>query len=144
MKVVDVCHKALTSVEAGIPNQPNSFELFGFDVIFDSDEKCWLIEVNSSPSLSCDSSLDNRIKGGLIADVISLVDPIAFDRMAVSEVCKRRITHRKACSLLEEDLSQILPNITSHSLSRNLTRKDMPVRLGKFECISVGAMKEQC
>ncbi|KAK1742008.1 tubulin-tyrosine ligase family protein [Skeletonema marinoi] len=130
-KVVDVCGKALESVDADIPNQPNSFELFGFDVIFDTDEKCWLIEVNSSPSLSCDSSLDSSIKGGLIVDTISLVDPVAYDRSAVSEVCKRRITHRKAGSLLEEDLCRILPDTMPR---RN---GEIPKRLGKFERIKL-------
>lgn len=126
-KVIDVCGQALKSVDADIPNQPNSFELFGFDVIFDTDEKCWLIEVNSSPSLSCDSSLDARIKGDLIVDTISLVDPIAYDRSSVSEVCKRRILHRKAGSVLGEDLCRILPTTIPR---RN---GEMPKRLGKFE-----------
>ncbi len=124
MKIIDVCRKALGSVESDIPNQPNSFELFGFDVIFDTDQKCWLIEANSSPSLSCDSSLDNRIKGGLIVDTVSLVDPVAYDRTALVKVLNRRIMHRKAGSLLEEDLSQILPGT-----------RDIPKRLGNFERI---------
>lgn len=127
-KIIKVCGKALESVDADIPNQPNSFEIFGFDVIFDEDEKCWLIEVNSSPSLSCDSDLDNRIKGGLIVDTISLVDPIAYDRSAVAEICQRRITHRKAGSLLEEDLRRILPNTTPRRIGER-------PNLGKFERI---------
>ena len=127
-KVLQVCSKALESVDGDIPNQQNSFELFGFDVMFDTDEKCWLIEVNSSPSLSCDSHLDNRIKGGLIVDTISLVDPVAYDRSELAEICKRRVTHRKAGSLLEEDLQRILPNTIPR---RN---GEMP-KLGKFERI---------
>lgn len=33
----------------------------------------WLIEVNLSPSLGCDSPLDQRIKGNLIADLLTLI-----------------------------------------------------------------------
>ena len=138
MKIIDVCRKALGSVDSDIPNQPNSFELFGFDVIFDTDQKCWLIEVNSSPSLSCDSSLDNRIKGGLIVDTVSLVDPVAYDRTALVKVLNRRITHRKAGSLLEEDLFQILPDTIPR---RN---GDIPKRVGNFERIIQPITSDHC
>ena len=33
----------------------------------------WLLEVNLSPSLACDSPLDQKIKGSLLADLFNLV-----------------------------------------------------------------------
>ena len=54
-KLVDVCRTALITTGSDIQHQPNSFKIFGYDLIFDQDLKCWLIEVNSSPSLACDS-----------------------------------------------------------------------------------------
>lgn len=36
----------------------NSFELYGFDVLFDSRLEPWLIEVNGSPSMTANTSVD--------------------------------------------------------------------------------------
>lgn len=40
----------------------NCFEMLGFDVMIDTDLKPWLLEVNLSPSLACDSPIDLKIK----------------------------------------------------------------------------------
>jgi tubulin polyglutamylase TTLL6/13 len=39
-----------------------SFQILGFDVIFDHKLKCGLIEVNQSPSFQTDTPLDYDIK----------------------------------------------------------------------------------
>jgi len=49
------------------------FELLGFDIMIDSNFKPWLLEVNISPSLRSESSLDSTIKGNLIKDMLNLV-----------------------------------------------------------------------
>lgn len=45
-----------------VSNRYSCFELFGFDVLLDSDLKPWLLEVNISPSLHSTSSLDLSVK----------------------------------------------------------------------------------
>jgi tubulin polyglutamylase TTLL5 len=50
----------------------NCFELFGFDVLVDSDLKPWLLEVNLSPSLATESPIDVTIKSNLMMDVFNL------------------------------------------------------------------------
>lgn len=45
-----------------IPNSPTSFELFGFDVIIDSNLKPWLLEINAPPSLGVYDEIDTFIK----------------------------------------------------------------------------------
>ena len=61
-------------------NRSNCFDLFGFDVLIDSNLKPWLMEVNLSPSLGIDSPLDLAVKGNLIADVFNLIGVRAYDR----------------------------------------------------------------
>lgn len=51
----------------------NYFELFGFDIILDSELKPWLLEVNVSPSLNSSSELDGKVKTALISDMMHLV-----------------------------------------------------------------------
>ena len=50
------------------------YELLGFDVIFDTNLKPWILEVNHSPSFSTDSPLDFKIKKNLISDTIRLLN----------------------------------------------------------------------
>jgi hypothetical protein len=50
-----------------------AFELFGFDVMLDSELRPWLIEVNVSPDLASTSPLDRLLKGTLAADTLHLV-----------------------------------------------------------------------
>ncbi|XP_029460881.1 tubulin polyglutamylase TTLL4 isoform X2 [Rhinatrema bivittatum] len=47
-------------------------ELFGFDIILDENLKPWILEVNISPSLHSNSSLDITIKGQMIRDLMNL------------------------------------------------------------------------
>lgn len=64
---------------------PNIFiELYGFDILVDDKMKPWLLEVNLSPSLGIDSTLDSRIKSSMLCDLFTLigipiVDPTVFD-----------------------------------------------------------------
>lgn len=47
--------------------------MFGFDILIDDRLSPWLLEVNLSPSLSCDSPLDQKIKSNLVSDLLNLV-----------------------------------------------------------------------
>ena len=65
-----------------VMHQNNCFEILGFDLLIDSNFKVWLIEVNLSASLVCDTPLDQKIKGNLIADTMTLSQVIHLDSRA--------------------------------------------------------------
>ncbi len=44
--------KSMKAVQKLVTNCPQSFELYGFDFIFDAKGKAWLLEVNGGPSMS--------------------------------------------------------------------------------------------
>ncbi|XP_006786138.1 tubulin polyglutamylase TTLL5 isoform X4 [Neolamprologus brichardi] len=89
-QVEDVIVKAVLSAELQIatacktfvPHKTNCFELYGFDVLIDSNLKPWLLEVNLSPSLACDAPLDLKIKASMIADMFSLVGFVCQDPLS--------------------------------------------------------------
>ena len=56
-----------------VPDRHNCFQLFGFDVLIDNKLNPWLLEVNLSPSLACDSPLDQKIKSKLISNMLNLI-----------------------------------------------------------------------
>ncbi|XP_067312344.1 tubulin polyglutamylase TTLL5 [Pseudorasbora parva] len=89
-QIEDVIVKAVLSAEIHIatackmfvPHRCNCFELYGFDVLIDSNLKPWLLEVNLSPSLACDAPLDLKIKASMISDMFSLVGFVCQDPLS--------------------------------------------------------------
>jgi len=87
-RIYDIIIKSIISGEATISqalkkltsHHNNCFELFGYDILIDSELKPWLIEINLTPSLACESPLDFQIKSNLIADTFSLIGVQPFDR----------------------------------------------------------------
>lgn len=61
-------------------NRNVCFEIFGFDVLLDSNLRPHLLEINISPSLSSSSPLDKKIKTMLICDTLNLVGVRPYDR----------------------------------------------------------------
>ncbi|XP_017779689.1 PREDICTED: tubulin polyglutamylase TTLL5 isoform X2 [Nicrophorus vespilloides] len=69
----------VTACKMFVPNAANCFELYGFDILIDENLKPWLLEVNLSPSLGCDSPLDVRLKSAMLSDLLTLVGIPAVD-----------------------------------------------------------------
>ena len=135
MRICLLVVKSLVAVNDRISYQPCSFEVFGYDVLVDSDLRPWLLEVNASPSLARETPLDVRVKNAMIKDTILLLDPAPYDRAAVVTVLKRRIkdvSKKKSPFLprgdieLESDLRSILGNYVPRKYG------DEPKHLGDY------------
>lgn len=98
-KIEDIINKTIISVEHIINNavdmfvpykSGNCFELFGFDILIDQELKAWLLEVNLTPALSCDSPLDQKVKSNCIADLLSLAGIVKMDQRNTSDVNQKK------------------------------------------------------
>lgn len=119
--------------------------------------KAWLLEVNASPSLGVGSELDEEVKGKLIKDVVNLIDPLPFDRLALGHVLKRRKQQRTGPSrksrrqgggllagteaeekeMLNADLYAVLKGASLRGVGV------MPESLGLFERVAPCTLLEQ-
>ncbi len=45
-------------------------QLFGMDVLLDTQLRAWLLEVNTTPSLAADLELDMQIKTAVVTDLM--------------------------------------------------------------------------
>lgn len=92
-KIHDLCVKTMIAAESEItPSlhskanyRTNCFELFGLDVILDTNLTPHLLEVNVSPSLTGSSPLDRKIKGMLIADIMHTVGLYCYDKEVLNK-----------------------------------------------------------
>lgn len=55
-------------------NDKRCFELYGFDIMIDSNLKPWLIEINGSPSMTANTPIDRALKNGLLDDTLTVVN----------------------------------------------------------------------
>ena len=63
--------------------------MFGFDILIDEKLQPWLLEVNLTPSLACDSPLDHKVKANVIADILSLTGVVSLDTRTYNDNIKR-------------------------------------------------------
>ena len=100
-KMYDLIIKTIITAESTVVSlvrkynlsRNNCFDLFGFDILLDSNLKPWLLEVNLSPSLATDSPLDLFIKGNLVSELFNLVGVRNYDRRAET-VKNLRLKHK--------------------------------------------------
>ena len=72
--IQDLIIRSLQAVSKTIINDRHCFELYGFDILFDDALKPWLIEINSSPSMTANTPQDYDGKLGLLEDTFTTLD----------------------------------------------------------------------
>lgn len=65
---------SLLAVQKVMINDKHCFELYGYDILIDRKYRPWLLEVNSSPSLTANTAADYDFKFGMLDDVLTLID----------------------------------------------------------------------
>ncbi|KAJ9461025.1 putative alpha-tubulin polyglutamylase Ttll1 [Diplonema papillatum] len=73
-RIESVVNVTLLSICTAVPAHKACFELYGFDLLVDSNLKPWLLEVNFSPALHIDCPVDEVVKAPLMADMIDTLD----------------------------------------------------------------------
>eukprot|EP00929_Paragymnodinium_shiwhaense_P009501 TRINITY_DN113693_c0_g1_i1.p1 TRINITY_DN113693_c0_g1~~TRINITY_DN113693_c0_g1_i1.p1 ORF type:complete len:507 (-),score=94.48 TRINITY_DN113693_c0_g1_i1:183-1703(-) len=77
---------SLLAVQKVMINDKHCFELYGYDVLIDSEFKPWLLEVNASPSLTANTDKDYEMKFGLLDDMLSILDIEKYMRGDESQI----------------------------------------------------------
>lgn len=143
-QVKTIVLKTLISTQLDIQFSPSSFELFGFDVLIDSNLNCLLIEVNMSPSLERSNVLDDQIKLQLIDDIIKLLEVPKINKEGIIEVLERRIKQETMSSTTLSLNNNIYSPIAQLNIDMNrifngqLPRRygENPKEMSKFEKIA--------
>ncbi|VDP12949.1 unnamed protein product [Onchocerca flexuosa] len=127
VRVEDVVLKALFSVQGQIAAASKNivahskccFELFGFDILIDTGLKPWLLEVNLSPSLSCDTPLDLQLKSSLVCNVLTLA--------AVPLVPQKYVESRfpASCATFSTSNKRYVPKDAALLIAQRLKKKSI-------------------
>lgn len=85
------------------------FEVLGFDILVDDRVRPVLMEVNHTPSLTCDTPLDHRIKHSLVTETWSIINIQPTDKQKHLEREKRQFTKRMQAAV-QNKLMMLRPN----------------------------------
>eukprot|EP01043_Picozoa_sp_COSAG02_P033661 COSAG02_NODE_2309_length_9170_cov_10.752508_2_plen_785_part_00 len=98
------------------------YEVWGVDVLLDENLTAWLIEVNTSPSLSSSSPIDKKIKVEMLQGVFNIVGFNPVDRKAY----KKQKEKREADALLRSGTSSGQSLVKQMAVRGRLGKEKIP------------------
>ncbi|KAJ3245513.1 Tubulin polyglutamylase ttll4 [Chytriomyces hyalinus] len=108
-------------------NVSSCYELFGFDVLLDSNLKPWVMEVNISPSLKASCCVDEVIKSRLAVDLFNLVG-IRVKDLEESQKRRKKQTYQKPfLSIAERQKMRHFSMNSDFNLMLDLTENDLKI-----------------
>lgn len=144
IKAIFACTQPIVSACRMFVNHVNNcFELFGFDILIDDTLKPWLIEVNLSPSLGCDSPLDTKVKASLLSDLLTLVGIPAISPLMKASMdnkgvkirslsSSRRVNSADFVHNLQQGKKPVLSSLTAEEIKIVKAAKGQMERRGGF------------
>merc|ERR1719265_2384047 len=72
--IEDIVIHSLLAVQKVMIHDKHCFELYGYDILIDTDYRPWLLEVNASPSLTANTVQDYDMKFGMLDDALTIMD----------------------------------------------------------------------
>eukprot|EP00899_Mesostigma_viride_P008762 jgi/Mesvir1/17888/Mv12960-RA.1 len=125
-----LAHMYCSSVAADLLESPSlCFELLGFDILIDSSYKLWLMEVNHSPSFTCDGTLDIMVKTRVIRDAVESLGLSLDERKREVELERKKQQERLYTQQPTHQLSMLARNLRHKSLAMHFS-------MHEFEAIS--------
>ena len=119
--VISVEHLVNNANEMFCPfPKTNCFELFGFDVLIDSDLSPWLLEVNLTPALGCDSPLDQKIKANVVSDLFTLTGIVSQEARLTDPFQVKKSTYAGPLTV-HNGLLNKRPKVAPRSVMRDTT-----------------------
>ncbi|KAI8904110.1 tubulin-tyrosine ligase family-domain-containing protein [Gorgonomyces haynaldii] len=140
--MMSVQNTNVDGVRGLIQNKSSCYELFGFDVLLDSQLKPWLMEVNVSPSLKASCDLDFGIKTNLAVDMFNLCGFKLKDLELAYKMQTQKAAWKKPVLSSEErskqrqvmlNQKQVLTDLTEYDLRTLKELEDEYHRRGQFE-----------
>ncbi|KAL1523589.1 hypothetical protein AB1Y20_018525 [Prymnesium parvum] len=123
----DVAHSYARCRPAANAHPFSCFELLGLDLLVDEDAKPWLLEVNHSPSLACDTEVDRQLKERLLSDTM---------RICSFSIAESRCLRRAMKGEVRVRASQPAPAVRHARDGRRLTSASRAMQtVGAFEIV---------
>ena len=95
------------------------FHILGFDILLDADMKPWLLELNCSPSLNIESTLDLVLKKGMLEQAFGILGYLGDQSNAAAK--RRRAAQEEATTTPNENTTKQLDSGQSSPKSASAT-----------------------